>query len=1215
MSRILLPALLFASACFVPAAEHHERLAAFDMDGDGYIDSQQGGDDCDDADAAVHPDQAEICNGVDDDCNGTIDDDLFLEGYLDEDGDGYGTGELVQYCTGETGFTDNADDCDDTDLLINPEAFDDCGGIDEDCNGITDDPGDEHWADTDGDGFGDPDGDTDFFCTTPDEGWAPNVDDCDDTDGLVNPDGQEICSDGIDNNCNGIIDTDGEDTSLAWLDTDGDGWGDGPPVSYCGTPPAGHATQFGDCDPNDGSVNPDADDICNGIDDNCDSLVDNGADAFWYIDADNDGYGDGTFSLQQCSDPGAGWSANPDDCDDSRATVNPTGAEVCANGADDDCDGTTDDSPASPIYWADSDGDGYGDSAAPSDSCNPGAGFVQNQQDCDDVDSAINPVADETCADLGVDNDCNGDASEEGGNRPTWYLDQDNDGYGDVGSPSSPQCIAPNNHVADNTDCDDLSGVVNPGESEVCNHIDDNCDGVTDTDAIDKMPFYVDGDGDGYGDTAQVDACFGTDPGVSETNDDCDDVLASVNPGATEACNNIDDDCNNLVDDGAQPVNWYLDADDDGFGDDATSPILQCEDPSSGGTDYVLTAGDCDDSLAAVNPAGAELCATVGVDDDCDGNTNDANAADINTFYVDSDNDGHGQQGASAQLSCEAPAGTVASNDDCNDANNTISPSDPERCSTVGVDDNCNGNADEASAVDAQDWYNDGDSDGYGAGSATHRCFAGSLVASNDDCLDTNAAVNPGATELCSTVGVDDDCANGADDSSASDTTTFYRDLDSDGVGLAADGTQDACSAPGGYVISDGDCDNNEANEYPGNTEIPYNGYDDDCVGGDQCDVDLDGLDALACAGGTDCDDTTDTILECADFPYTPPNVDPSDYTPAAPVDFTGCSGTMTLNMENGGYNSNWTNCTTAPTPVEVTMSNGQPAYVLATEGWIQPAGVEVDPVDNDRALIILVYGDAVIDGVLDAGGTDGGSGPGGNRDHCVSIGTDGTGTGDGGGGGGGGGGMASNGANGGDGDSGTNGTGGTSPTGNGYQPLIGGCQGGWGGYGSNSSNSNWAGPGYGGGAIQVSVSGELDVGGSVWAGGGGGQRGDAAEGGGGGGGGGGTIFLQADDLIVDGDLGANGGGGGGGASSNTNGNAGESGSRTSRPQGGSPGPSAGRGGNGADGSNNASAGANSSGEGGGGGGGGVGVIYLRGLSSCSIGSVTANPTPTTSCP
>jgi len=133
----------------------------------------------------------------------------------------------------------------------------------------------------------------------------------------------------------------------------------------------------------------------------------------------------------------------------------------------------------------------------------------------------------------------------------TLYADLDGDGFGDPSS-SIQACDTPIGYVANSGDCDDQNPSIHPGALELCNNLDDDCDGFID-DGIGPI-WYVDADGDGYGNAlVAIQACL--QPSGYVTNaEDCDDQNPSIHPGATEVCNNLDDDCNSLVDENAGPI-------------------------------------------------------------------------------------------------------------------------------------------------------------------------------------------------------------------------------------------------------------------------------------------------------------------------------------------------------------------------------------------------------------------------------------------------------------------------------------------------------------------------------------------------------------------------------------------------------------------------------------------------------------------------------------
>ena len=174
-----------------------------DVDGDGYVAAL----DCDDTNPDIHPGADEVCNDIDDDCNGAIDDGLgFVDYFLDQDADGFGAGDPYSSCNPLDGYSESGDDCDDTNPDIHPGADEVCNDIDDDCNGaVDDDPVDgTTWhEDADQDGFGA--GSGEVFCEAPSPFHVEDGSDCDDADPRTFPGAQEIC-DGVDNDCDGEVD-------------------------------------------------------------------------------------------------------------------------------------------------------------------------------------------------------------------------------------------------------------------------------------------------------------------------------------------------------------------------------------------------------------------------------------------------------------------------------------------------------------------------------------------------------------------------------------------------------------------------------------------------------------------------------------------------------------------------------------------------------------------------------------------------------------------------------------------------------------------------------------------------------------------------------------------------------------------------------------------------------------------------------------------------
>ncbi|MFT4975619.1 MAG: hypothetical protein ACI8S6_001506, partial [Myxococcota bacterium] len=270
------------------------------------------------------------------------------------------------------------------------------------------------------------------------------------------------------------------DTGSADVDLDADGFSDAE-----------------DCDDNDSAVNPDATEVCDGIDNDCngdiddeDSGVDTSTASTFYADSDGDGYGDASTTIDSCAAP-SGYTTDSTDCDDTDAVVYPTATELC-DGQYNDCDDAGYSATAAPAAEVDGDTDGYV-------ACDDWVGdsTVDGGGDCDDGNIAISPAATEVCDT--IDNDCDSlvdddDDSLDGSTGTTFYADTDKDGYGDVKG-SIGACLQPAGYVLDSADCDDGDSAINPDAPEIPQNGDDeNCDGYdgcTDLDCDDYTDIFV----------------------------------------------------------------------------------------------------------------------------------------------------------------------------------------------------------------------------------------------------------------------------------------------------------------------------------------------------------------------------------------------------------------------------------------------------------------------------------------------------------------------------------------------------------------------------------------------------------------------------------------------------------------------------------------------------------------------------------------------------
>lgn len=317
-------------------------------------------------------------------------------------------------------------------------------------------------------------------------------------------------------------------------------------------------------------------------------------DSYVWPDEDEDGYGDAAATpVVECA-PGPKTATQGGDCDDSEPTANPGPAaveagEVC-DGLDNDCNGQTDEGTAGVVCTADS---GCGGLTV----CGGAAGIT-----CDAVVSA-----DEVCD--GVDNNCDGEVDEaDADGCVVVYFDGDVDGFGLTDQSA---CLCPGNadgYAPDDGDCDDTRPEVTPESFEVCNGLDDDCDGTTDIGAADAEVWYPDVDEDTFGDPAGPQQVCEVPDGWVANALDCDDGDAAVHPSTVEStvaelCDGIDNDCDGATDPDVSLGTHAFRADNDG-------------DSFSGGTNFLVQCFQPDGYLPTIDgvaiAAGAEHGVVIG---------------------------------------------------------------------------------------------------------------------------------------------------------------------------------------------------------------------------------------------------------------------------------------------------------------------------------------------------------------------------------------------------------------------------------------------------------------------------------------------------------------------------------------------------------------------------------------------------------------------------
>lgn len=415
-------------------------------------------------------------------------------------------------------------------MSVNPDAPEQCNNVDDNCNGVPDDNPEDPpvWVrDEDGDGHGAEASGTLAACDQPaGTSAATDPQDCDDADEQVFPGAAEDCGP-VDRDCDGDPSAGAVDPETFYADVDGDGFGDVESPGYACEPGAGLVDDDNDCDDLDPDVHPDAEELCNEVDDDCDDNVDFGAvdRGTYFLDTNSDGYGVDTSTVLACSLP-SGYAATAGDCNDSALATNPGAAETCG-GADENCDGSVDEPTAADatVWYADADGDTFGEPATSQAACTQPSGYVLDNTDCDDSSSAVSPVDPEVCG--GSDENCDGATDEStAADAVDHYDDLDGDTYGDVATLTH-GCL-PAGRVTDGSDCDDGNADANPGELEVCGDgVDEDCDGLA---AACFLGTYTTADADAVITNSTASEAFGWTAAAGDlTGDGQDDLVVLAN--------------------------------------------------------------------------------------------------------------------------------------------------------------------------------------------------------------------------------------------------------------------------------------------------------------------------------------------------------------------------------------------------------------------------------------------------------------------------------------------------------------------------------------------------------------------------------------------------------------------------------------------------------------------------------------------------------------
>ena len=284
----------------------------------------------------------------------------------------------------------------------------------------------------------------------------------------------------------------------------------------------GFGISEGDCDDDNHDINPAAQEVCDGVDNDCDGEIDGRyarGGRIFYGDADGDGFGSESVQLEACEAP-LGYAEQKWDCDEGDPETNPDAIEVC-DGKDNDCDDVIDENTAvDAIKWyADYDGDGYGDDTSEYTSCEAPPDFVSIPGDCNVLDPLVHPGATERC-DTEIDDNCNGDNNDiDSIGCIDYYADHDGDGF--TGTAAC-FCIPTEEYYSeDQEDCRDDDILFHPDMDETSALLDSNCDGLL---------IWQDNH---HKITSEVSSNFGLDFDISDRNNDSfSDIIVYGGSGA-----------------------------------------------------------------------------------------------------------------------------------------------------------------------------------------------------------------------------------------------------------------------------------------------------------------------------------------------------------------------------------------------------------------------------------------------------------------------------------------------------------------------------------------------------------------------------------------------------------------------------------------------------------------------------------------------------------